>query len=201
MLPYLLPLIAYIGVPLGAGALSLSPLITQAMKLAVVGALLIYFRKSYSFKPRLSWHAAIAGALIALIWVALEGNYPYLPFLGTPSAPLYDVPTALLHLINSILLAPIVEEFFTRYFLNRSLQAADWEKVPVWRFTAVSFIFTMLFFGLSHSRWLPGLITGAMLNLLLIMTRRFEDCVFAHAIANLAIGAYVMTSENYLLWG
>ncbi|TAL55395.1 MAG: CAAX prenyl protease-related protein [Nanoarchaeota archaeon] len=197
MLPFVLPFLAYVFIPLVLQPFS--PIIGQIAKLIVVAGLVFHYRKNYKLKLLLSPLGIAAGVLIAVIWIALEGHYPY--FLGTPDIIPTDIPYLAMRFLNSILLAPVIEEFFTRYFLNRIIQEKDWKKVPIYRFTAASFIITALFFGLSHSRWLPGIITGIILNLLLIKTKKLEECIIAHATANLALGIYVISTHSWIFWG
>ena len=103
-------------------------------------------------------------------------------------------------LLGGILVAPLIEELFTRGFLLRFLIDPDkWEKIAP-KFTWFSFIVTVLFFGFSHNRWLAGLIVGIILNLLYIKTKRIENCIIAHAVANAALAAYVILINSWQFW-
>ena len=201
MLQYIAPFVAYLLVPMASSLLGIDPLIGQGAKFLVVGGLLLYFRENYSMKLKLDPASILSGLAIFALWVGLEGRYPFIEFLGKPEMIPTDMPYLLLRLLTSILIAPIVEEFFTRFFLNRYLQGTDWEKIPLYKFTMMSFIFTVLFFGFMHVRWLPGLITALILNGLLIYTKRIEACIESHFVANLALGLYVILSQNWILWG
>ncbi len=195
----LLPFAAYVLVPISTEFIQIEPWMGQLAKILIVGGLLLYFRKEYAMKLRLDYLALGAGLVIAALWIGLEGWYPFL--LGTPEMVPTDIAYVILRLSSGVLVAPIIEEFFTRFFLNRALQAADWKKVPLGKFTVLSFAITTAFFGLSHMRWLPGLITGALLNLVLMRQKRIESCVLAHAIANICLGIYVITTGQFFLWG
>src|SRR3989344_3036337 len=199
MQQFVIPFVAYVLVPIISSLLKLNPTLAQLLKVIIVAGLIFHYRKHYKLIFMLDGWSAISGLVIFVIWVGLEGFYPFV--LGVPQAPPTDKSYVLLRLISSILIAPVIEEFFTRYFLNRIIQSKNWEKVPLNKFTLTSFTITVLFFGLSHNRWLPGIITGLILNLVLMKTKRIETCVLAHAIANLALAIYVITTQNWILWG
>ena len=112
----------------------------------------------------------------------------------------YNTVEIILKLIISVVLAPVVEEVFTRFFLIRWLVEKNWKKVKLGKYTHLSFIVTVLFFGFSHNRWLPGLITGVILNLLLYKRKNIGSCVLAHGVANLALGIYVIYTGSWHFW-
>ncbi len=199
MLPFILPFAAYVLVPLISELLKVDPTADQLAKLLIVGLLLFYYRKHYKLTRSINLISIAAGIIIFILWVGLEGLYPF--FLGQPKVVQTDAYYVLLRLANGIIIAPVIEEFFTRYFLNRVLQSNDWEKIPINKFTLASFTITVLFFGLSHGRWLPGILTAIILNLLLMKTKSIEQCVYAHAIANFALAIFVFSTQNWVLWG
>ncbi len=53
---------------------------------------------------------------------------------------------------------------------------------------------------LVHPEWLPALLTGLAWAGLLAMTRSVTACVVSHAVANLALGIYVLATGNYQFW-
>jgi len=199
MRQFVFPFAAYIFVPIGSVLLKIDPTLAQLLKIILVGGLIFYYRKNYKLKFMLDGWGTISGLAIFVIWVGFEGLYPFI--FGAPQAPPTNDSYVILRLIGSVLIAPVIEEFFTRFFLNRIIQSNHWEKVPLNKFTLTSFTITVLFFGLSHNRWLPGIISGIILNLVLMKTKKIESCVLAHAVANLALGIYVITTQNWILWG
>ena len=199
MLKYIIPFLAYIGiVPL----LSLfnNPTIGYVLKVIVTGILILYYLKQYTELKqfKINYLAILTGLLIFIIWISLEGFYPR--FAGEIFNPQGSIPLIILKLIGFILIAPLIEELFTKSFLLRVLIKQDFEKVPIGKFTWLSFIITVLFFGLAHNLWLPGIITGILLNLLLYKTKDIWACIQAHLIANIAVAIYVLSTSNWLFW-
>jgi hypothetical protein len=198
MKEYFIPLIFYLITAPIINWLFKDYTIALIVKFLVVVILLALFRKAYPLKFRISWESIFAGIFIFIVWVGLEGRYPQ---LGGSSAnvPLGIIQTSL-RVVILIVLAPIIEEYFTRYFLNRYLQKAKWQRVPIGKFTVFSFIFTVLFFGFAHSQWLPGLIAGITLNILLMRRKNIHECITAHAIANACLAAYILYTGSTAFW-
>ncbi len=170
---------------------------TLLIKLILVGGLLLYYKKSFKFKLKFDFLAVFVGLIIFTQWVLLEGVVPYNGEITIYSYSIIDI---ILKMIISVGIAPIIEEFFTRFFLIRWVIDKKWQKVKLGKYTFSSFIFTVLFFGFSHLRWLPGLITGILLNLLYYKRKNIESCVLAHAVANLALGIYIIYTGSYQFW-
>jgi len=168
------------------------------VKLILVSGLLVFFRKDFKFRIKFDFLAVVIGIVIFLIWIVIDGVYPHLDIMVISLQ--YSTLDIILKLIISVIIASIVEEFFTRFFLIRWLIDHHWEKVELGKYTLFSFIITILFFGLSHSRWLAGLIVGILLNLLYYKRKNIESCVLAHAVANLALGVYVLYTGNFGFW-
>ncbi len=106
-----------------------------------------------------------------------------------------------IRLVGSVLVAAFIEELFIRSFLLRVLIDPDkWAVVPVGTYTLGSFVVVVLFFGFAHFQWLPGILTGIILNLLLYKRKKIFSCVQAHAIANLMLFLYVTYTGSWFFW-
>jgi len=57
-----------------------------------------------------------------------------------------------------------------------------------------------ILFGVSHYRWLPGLITSALLNALLYKKKSVFPCITAHATANLLLLGYIVYSGSWFYY-
>lgn len=169
-----------------------------ALKIVFTSLLLIHWRKWFAFKPKFDLYSVFVGICIALIWFGLEGYYPLLGELPAVSA--FATVDIILKLAMGVMLAPIVEEFFTRFFLHRFLEAKNWLKVPLGHFSWVPFIITTLFFGFAHGRWLVGLISGILLNLLWYKKKDMNSVVMAHLTANLVLGILVIVFQRWEFW-
>lgn len=167
-------------------------------KIFLVGGFLVYYRSWFPMKLRFDPLAIVTGLGIALLWFFLDPFYPHLLLVTEVlSYSLFDFS---LKLFMGVVLASIVEEFFTRYFLHRALESGSWLKVPLGTYSLSAFLVTTLFFAFSHSRWLPGLITGAILNILWYKKKNMNSIVVAHAIANLFLGLMIFYTGNYSFW-
>ena len=182
---YLIPFVLYLVITPLANYLLKNPFLSYTLSTLVVGILLIFFWKHYKLKFRFDIMAIITGILIFLFWVLLEGKYPLL--FKTQVFITANTLQLIIRVIGFIIITSLVEELFTRGFLIRYLVSQNWRKVPIGKFTWLSFIITVLFFGLSHSEWLQGLVAGILLNLLYYRSKSVGSCIVAHGIANLLL--------------
>lgn len=159
--------------------------------------LLVYFRKYYKFKLEFDMLAVLIGFVTFFFWIFLEGYYSL--FGGTFYVPTDNI-YIFFRILSFVVITPLIEEFFTRNFLARILIKNDWQKVPLGKFTATSFIITVLFFGFSHNRWLPGLITGVIFNYLIYKRRNMSSVVLAHTIVNILLAIYVIYTKSWSFW-
>ncbi|MEA1893838.1 MAG: CAAX prenyl protease-related protein [Euryarchaeota archaeon] len=179
--------------------------VTYCLRTIAVGYTLIRYRSLYTElgKWRLDGTSVLIGVIICLLWVGLEGLYPVFPSTDVHYDPtIFDTPVlgflVLVRFAGSVLVAPLIEELFCRSFLLRYVIDPEWQGVPIGTYTIGSFVIVTLFFGFSHFRWLPGILTAVLLNLLLYRTRNLSLCVVAHATANLLLLVYVVYTGE---WG
>ncbi len=76
----------------------------------------------------------------------------------------------------------------------------DFRLVDPGRFAPVPFFAGALVFALEHREWLAGLIAGVAYGWLFIRTRDIWSVAFAHAVTNLLLGVYVVSTEQYQFW-
>ncbi len=103
-------------------------------------------------------------------------------------------------LIGLAVLVPVVEELFWRGFLLRWIISPDWEDVPLGKFQVTSFVLVTLLFTLAHPEWLAAACYCMLLNGLLYWKRDLWDCIVAHGVSNLVLGAYVLSTGAWWLW-
>ena len=190
---YVLPLLVYL---LSIPMINLGYLLF--LRLSLLTIMLIFYRKYYKFKLQFDILTVFIGIATFAAWVLLEGKYR---MIGTSS---WYIPTNNLLLFSRILtfviIAPIIEEFFVRDFLARILVSSSWQKVRLGTFTTPSFVITTLFFGLSHSRWLPGIIAGVLFNYLIYKKKNMDSVVTAHMIANFLLVVYILHTGSWQFW-
>ena len=172
---------------------------------AVAGTLWIFRREYQGLRWTWSWTAVVAGVVVFVLWMALE---------GTPSAVgdralqegLARLPPGWLdvwlafRVLGAVVTVPLAEELAFRGYLLRRLIAADFESVSFQRFTALSFIGSSLLFGALHSRLLAGSLAGAVYALVLYRRGEMSDAIVAHATTNALLAACVLATGAWSLW-
>lgn len=164
---------------------------------ALLTLLLLVFRKFYKLRFRIDLFSIFIGAIVFIVWILLEGHYTQ---FGEVSYTPQNNFVLFFRVFSFVVITPIIEEYFTRNFLARFLISKDWEKVSLGKFTPTSFIITVLFFGFSHNRWLPGLIAGALFNYLLYKQKNMESVIVAHLTSNALLAFYIVYTESWFLW-
>lgn len=182
------------------------------VKALSVGILLYLFRHEYdeiSLRDLKNIPVTAAvfgiGLLVFVLWIRMDWTFPasglppgYDPTL-LPGAGVQVVMT-LFRVGGAVLVVPLMEELFWRSFLIRYIIDQDFDKVQPGRFTWPSFLTTVLLFGLEHQFILAGVMAGVFYNLILYRTRSLTQCVFAHAVTNLALSLYVIATGKWYFW-
>lgn len=99
-----------------------------------------------------------------------------------------------------VVLVPLIEELFWRGFLARWLIEPNWQHVPLGVFSVGSFLIVVALFTLAHPEWLAAACYCAMLNGLLMWKRDLWNCVVAHAVSNLLLSIYILSTASWELW-
>jgi len=103
-------------------------------------------------------------------------------------------------LFGAVLVVPLMEELFWRSFMLRYLVDNEFMKIPLGQFTWFSCLASAVLFGLEHHLIFAGIMAGLAHNLLPYRTKSIVQCVFAHAVTNLALGIYVLVSGRWGFW-
>jgi CAAX prenyl protease-like protein len=97
-------------------------------------------------------------------------------------------------------IVPLIEEMFLRGFLMRYFARADWWNVPIGTPDQIGVAAAIVLPVLMHPQEaLAAVIWFGAVAWLVIRTRNVWDCVVAHAITNLLLGIYVVTSGEWWL--
>jgi CAAX prenyl protease-like protein len=182
------------------------------VKALTVGYLIYIFRDQYNeltFKDLADIKATLVssgiGFLVFVLWIKMDWT------LGTAGAPSGFDPTllparnvqiimTLFRIVGAVLVVPLMEELFWRSFMIRYIIDKNFDTVRIGTFTWVSFLFTVVLFGLEHNYIFAGIMAGAFYNILLYRTRSIAQCVFSHAVTNLALGIYVVVTGKWQFW-
>jgi CAAX prenyl protease-like protein len=182
------------------------------VKALTTGCFLYMFRKHYhelTFRDLANIPASLAacgvGLLVFALWIKMDWTFGT---AGVPRGfnpallPGRDIQIAMtfFRIAGAVLVVPLMEELFWRSFLIRYVIDKNFGTVPMGTFTWVSFIFTAVLFGLEHNYILAGIMAGIFYNLLLYRTRSLAHCVLSHAVTNLALAIYVVSTGNWQFW-
>ena len=199
----------------GLGLFSLEATTLQYLypvKALTVGYLLYKFKGHYNelaFRDLTSLHATlvscVVGLLVFALWIKMDWTF------GSASIPQGFNPGLLpgqttqilmtaFRITGAVLVVPLMEELFWRSFLIRYIIDKNFDTIPLGTFTWASFLFTVVLFGLEHNYILAGIMAGIIYNLLLYRTRSLAQCVLAHAVTNLALAVYVVSTGKWQFW-
>lgn len=191
-------------------------------------AVLVFFRRHYVFKPwRGLGLATLLGIVGIAVWVApamlreslIQHGHAaasWWPWLGmaerlkgfdptiAQDSPLWFSLVVGMRFARMALVVPFVEELFWRGFLMRYLLTEDgrFERVAFgthrWK---VFWIVTLAVMLIHNSEDYPGaFVWGSLMYFVAVRTRSLGACVFMHAVGNLALGLYVMKTQQWGFW-
>ncbi len=181
-------------------------------KALCVGVLLFRFRRDYSelnpvdLKKLSHTIASVAlGLLVFALWIHMDWNFgQVVPETGfnpdRVDQQLLKNVLILFRLCGAALVVPVMEELFWRSFLLRYIIKPDFIQVPLGTFTWASFLIGAVLFGLEHHLIFAGVMAGMAYSLLLYWTKSLYQCIVAHAVTNLALGIYVLSTQAWQFW-
>ncbi len=160
------------------------------------------------------WFASIGlGLAVFLLWIAPDALFSswreHWLFQNsvtgrvTTSIPAGELTPLMLTLrtMRAALIVPVVEELFWRGWLPRWLQDTRFQRVPLGQYTTFAFWTTAGLFALEHGPfWEVGLLCGLIYNWWMRRTRSLGDLMIAHAVTNLALSLYVMSTGRWSFW-
>lgn len=132
------------------------------------------------------------------VWMRPEGRVAYNPLEQLHGAALWGF--IAMRMAGIAIVVPLAEELFWRGFLLRWLIDPEWEKVPLGEFTLSSCAIVTLMFTSAHPEWLAAAGYCLLLNGLLYWKRDLWLCVVAHAVSNLTLAVYVLSTGEWWLW-
>jgi len=214
-LPYIAPFAVFMGLIALHSVYSLPDLADQILRVTVVSLVLIFVARPVIDLRAPQWpFSLLIGAAVFLIWIAPDLAFPgyrhHLLFenriLGAPTPGLsvasQTQPAVLaLRAVRAVILVPIVEELFWRAWLMRWIIAPDFEKIPLGKYTAMSFWAVALLFASEHgSYWDVGLVTGVIYNTWMVKSKSLGDLILTHAVTNACLSIYVIAAGKWEYW-
>ena len=201
------------GIDKGYGGITDSHLLyLYPLKVIVVGLLLLFLFRYYNevnlrelFDASSTLLSIVAGLLVFILWINMD--WPFATFgEGQGFNPTLVEDQAVrsflivMRIAGAALLVPVMEELFWRSFLLRYIIDSDFERVKIGTYTLGSFVIGSVLFGLEHNLILAGIVAGAIYSLLLYKTKSLSQCIVAHGVTNLALGVYVLMTQNWKFW-
>ncbi len=100
-----------------------------------------------------------------------------------------------------VITVPIAEELFLRGFFMRMIDAVDWTALPLGEIGTSGLVAGTLYGMATHpSEFIAAAAWFSLITLLMVKTGKFWNCVVAHAVTNLTLGIYIMTTGTWSLW-
>ena len=212
---YVAPMAVFMALTLLEGSVSRTNYVwLYIVKVFAVSGTLLAFRaplRDYRFEARGLLPGLLVGLAVFALWIKLdpltaEHGLLHLPLgkrvafdpntLGATQRTLFLA----FRLFGLALMVPIMEELFWRSFLIRYITTEKFQTIAPWAFSTGAFAAVCGLFALSHPEWLAALVCAMAYGLLLRQTRSLFACCIAHAVTNLALGIYVLTTHNWFYW-
>ncbi len=198
------------------------------LQTVVVGAVLALGWRHYQFRPWRGFGlAALLGAVGIVLWClpafawqklfasghTIPGWYEWLGIAERKdgfdpsffqSEPFWYAAAMAMRFIRLVAIVPLVEEIFWRGFLMRYLVADgdDFRKVPFGTHTWLSFGIVTAGVVIAHHPvdYLGALLWGCLVYFVAVRTKSLAACVLMHAVANLLLGMYVVSTKQWGFW-
>ncbi|MBI3679723.1 MAG: CAAX prenyl protease-related protein [Acidobacteria bacterium] len=213
--PFVFPFavfLAFVGLD---GRLPLAPAVEYPLRVVIL-TLILWFvsRRVIDLRVRQWLPSTLIGIAVFAIWIAPDVLFPWYrqhwlftnPILGgapVPSSGYDSLPwhALVFRATRAVILVPIIEELFWRAWLMRWLIRQDFLSVPLGTYQATSFCITALLFAAEHGAyWDVGLLAGVSYNAWVTRTRSLGDCIWAHAVTNACLSAYVVAFGKWRYW-
>lgn len=198
------------------------------LQTVAVGALVFLLRGRYTFTPIRGFTLAVIFGIVGIAWWCLPAllwqklsaagvNVPeWCAWLGLAERKdgfdptffrehtFWHASALVMRFVRMVIVVPFVEEIFWRGFLMRHVQAdgGDFQRIPFGRHSWPAFSITTLGFMFVHDTtdWLGALGFGSLMYLLAVRTKSLAACICMHAVANLLLGVYVVSTEQWGFW-
>jgi uncharacterized protein len=210
-----LPFAAFIGLLAARGVLDPDGTMRWLYALQAGGAalLLAVWWQRYGElreRPRLrEWAhaglAVLAGLAVFGLWISLTAPWMRLGEPATTFVPLDAQgepiwPLIAVRLAGAVLVVPVMEELFWRSLVMRWIDRRDFLAHPPAQASLYALVASSAVFALAHDLWLAGLIAGLVFGELYRRTGRIWHAILAHAVANLALGLWVVHQRAWGFW-
>lgn len=150
--------------------------------------------------------AVFLGLAVLFIWIVLgqsagrQSTASFNPEVFNGSS--FKYLAIFFRVTGACLVVPIMEELIWRSFLMRYLIDQNFLKVPLGKYTHLSFWGTVIAFTLVHQswEWPATAVTGILYGLYLVKTKNLIGCIWAHAVTNAGLAVYVLMTGQWFWW-
>ncbi|MCX7868857.1 MAG: CAAX prenyl protease-related protein [Terrimicrobiaceae bacterium] len=197
-----------LGVGRGDGLLREPKYWVYPLQTVVCAGLLAWFWRHFEWRVRGWWLATAAGLLVFALWVSPQAVFGRPPRLEGFNPSLFETQHTIYWLtlgmrwLRLVVVVPLVEEIFWRGFLMRYLINENFLRVKFGAYSHLSFFAVAVAFMLVHvpEDWPAALLTGLIIGGVAVRTGSLFACVWAHAVANAALGAYILSTRQWGFW-
>jgi CAAX prenyl protease-like protein len=209
---YVVPMALFMALTMAESSFPAAAIHLYFLKALLVTAALAAFRaplRDIRFDSRVVLPAVAVGILVFVEWIVVDPRTPHFAFLGQRAAtnPFTSVPDPLqraaflaVRFYGLVLMVPVMEELFWRSFLLRWITKPEFEDLPLGAYNLTAFAAVALLFGFAHQEWLAAILCACAYGMLLRRTHSLFACIVAHAITNLALGLYILSTGQWHYW-
>jgi hypothetical protein len=186
------------------------PRLLYPAKVGAVALLLWIYRAQYVelfVRPDPRWIGLISpalGVLVFVLWINLDGGWLSLGagagYTPLDAAGAIRLELALPRLAGAAIVVPIMEELFWRSFLLRWIDRHDFLAQEPARLTLRAILIASVLFGLEHTLWFAGIVAGLAYAWLYRASGNLWAPIVAHAVTNLMLGIWVLTTGSWSFW-
>lgn len=146
------------------------------------------------------WSDAESPSIGLMAIIGMGERSAYNPLEQLASTPVWAWVFLGIRITGLALVVPVIEEFFLRGFLMRFVMRPNWWEVPFGQVNRTAVIVGTAIPMLMHTgELLAAFVWFSLITWLMVRTRSIWDCVVAHAVTNLLLGVYVVTTGNWQL--
>jgi uncharacterized protein len=180
------------------------------LQAGAAAVLLLVFLRRYTELAQVPRQVSLAavsvllGLAIFVLWI--NATAPWMR-LGEPAASFVPLDDGALRwdliavrLFGAVLVVPLMEELFWRSFVMRRLDRADFLALPPGEVSLFAIVASSVVFALAHDLWLAGFIAGLLFAWLYRLSGNIWYPILAHAVANLALGIWVIDQKAWSFW-
>lgn len=172
--------------------------------LATAIALLYCWKAYYLGEPKINLEPVIAGVVVFVLWIVLVPNSIEQNniFMGNLASGSGGVVTAwlVLRFMGAVITVPLAEELLFRGYLFSRISQQKIKLVGKIPFYWPTLLVSSVLFGLMHSNLLAGIVAGLIYGVVRFRGNSVMDAVIAHAMTNLLLSLYVISTGNWSLW-